>query len=76
MAYWINHNNSYLPAKQIAFECDDAADVNDLPTATKMGVQQGEDTTSCQMVKPGSSCLCIGDGNLYKLGSDDKWKAV
>lgn len=76
MAYWINHNNSYLPAKQIAFECDDVADVSNLPTSKKKGVQQGDDTTSCQMVNPGSSCLCYEDGNLYKLKSDDTWKVI
>ena len=76
MAYWINHNNSYLPAKQIAFECDDTDDIDKLPTSSKLGVQQGDDTTSCQKVNPGSSCLCIGSSELYKLRSDDTWQPV
>jgi hypothetical protein len=76
MSYWINHNLSYLPAKQIAFECDDESDISTLPTETTPGVQQGDDTTSCQPVKRGSSCLCIGTSDYYKLNSLNQWKPI
>lgn len=76
MAYWINHNLSYLPARQIAFECDEEGDVATLPTEIAPGVQQGDDTTSCLPVKRGSSCLCIGNSEYYKLNSNNEWKSI
>lgn len=76
MAYWIDSSTSYTGMGypvQRDFYCDTSADINDLPTSTHEGVQQGNDTVSCKPVSKGSSCLCIGSSSLYVLNSQDKW---
>lgn len=75
--YWIDTTQEYTGTPAIRnFFCDATSDVNDLPTSSALGVQQGEDTISCQKVNPGSFCLCIGTGSGYILNSNDQWVAV
>lgn len=74
--YWINHNASYVADKQIAFECDSLADIDNLPTNTAPGVQQGDDVISCLPVNPGSTCLVIASSDVYKLNSEGNWIAL
>lgn len=71
--YWINENNPDIRGGCRAFYCDTTADVANLPTSTRMGVQQGDDVTSCQKVKKGSSCLVIGASKYYILNSQNSW---
>ena len=42
--YWIDSDKDYVgtPA-QTDFWCDTTADIQNLPTSSKMGVQQGDD---------------------------------
>lgn len=75
--YWIDSTQEYTGTPTIRnFYCDTPADITNLPTSSSEGVQQGDDTVSCQKVSPGSSCLCIGSGELYMLNSLDQWKSV
>lgn len=77
--YWIDDHDPGIvsgTSNQRNFYCDTSADIADLPGVDRLGVQQGDDTVSCQPVGPGSSCLCIGDGSLYMLNSLDIWVEV
>ncbi len=74
--YWINQNNPDMRGDCRAFYCDTEDDVKNLPTSTKLGVQQGNDVTSCQKVGKGSSCLVIGASKYYMLNSYDVWKEI
>lgn len=74
--YWINQNNPDMRDGCRAFYCDTEADVANLPTSTRMGVQQGDDVISCQKVQKGSSCLVIGSAKYYMLNSHDVWKDI
>ena len=74
MAYWIDSDKEYVgtPA-QMDFWCDTPDDVQNLPTSSTMGVQQGEDTVSCQMVNKGSTCISIEPIKMFVLNSEDRW---
>lgn len=74
MAYWIikagnGHNSTWR-----YFQCDYITDIANLPTTTKQGKQQENDTVCSYTCAPGSQCLCHEDGNMWLLGKDtDKW---
>lgn len=74
MSYWLDTNQDYAgtPAQR-DFWCDTTDDVQNLPTSTTLGVQQGDDTVSCQKCNKGSTCFCISPASLYILNSEDKW---
>ena len=74
MSYWLDSNQSYTgsPAQR-DFWCDTPDDVQNLPTSSAEGVQQGEDTVSCQKCEKGSTCFCIKPTSLYILDSTDTW---
>lgn len=75
--YWLDVTQNYTGYPLIRnFFCDEPSDIANLPTSTTEGVQQGSDTVSCQKVNAGSSCLCIGSGELYMLNSSDTWVSV
>lgn len=75
MSYWIDPTQEDVGTPpQRDFMCDTPADVPNLPTMTRLGVQQGEDTVSNQIVEKGSSCFCISPVGLYILNSEDEWK--
>ena len=74
--YYIDHNNSYMPARQIAFFADTDADIKDLPTSTKEGKKYDSDTSVDDKVAAGSSCMVIGSSNVYMLNSNDEWKPL
>ena len=72
--YWIDESSQARGVgEQRDFYCDDASDINNLPTSSSMGVQQGDDTVSCQPCGKGSFCLCIADATGYFLNSSDLW---
>lgn len=72
--YWLDSSQQYTGfPTQRDFYCDTPADIANLPTSTTPGVQQGEDTISCQIVSPGSSCMCLSPATLYFLNSEDEW---
>ena len=71
--YWINENNPDMRGNCRAFFADTTADVAKLPTSSALGVQQGDDKTSCQKVAKGSSCLVLGSSKYFVLNSDDTW---
>lgn len=72
--YWIDTDDTHTgsPAQR-DFMCDTPDDIENLPTSSKMGVQQGADTISCQKCNRGSSCFCISPISMYFLNSDDEW---
>ena len=74
--YWIDHNNSYMPAHQVAFICDSEADIADLPTTSAEGKKYDTDTSVDDKVAAGSSCLVIDTSEVYMLNSDDEWKKL
>lgn len=77
--YWIDETDIIKysgSSRQISFYCDTSADIANLPGINKMGVQQGEDTISCQPVAAGSSVTCIGSGSLYILNSENRWVEI
>ncbi len=75
--YWIDESSQARgTGKQIDFYCDDASDVQNLPTSSSPGVQQGDDTVSCKPCGIGSFCLCIGESSGYILNSNDQWTEV
>ena len=77
--YWIDDSDNgrlMSNSRQISFWADTVDDVQNLPTSTTKGVQQGDDTVSCQPVGKGSTCMVIGSGNgasMYGLNSNDEW---
>ena len=75
MAYWIDHNSSYVPSGQKCFYCDDVDDIAKLPHMNVEGTDQVGSVTNntCQ---PGSSCLCIGTSEVYILNSNDEWVSI
>lgn len=82
MSYWIDESNPgrlMSATKQIPFWADTKADIQNLPRDGIPGVQQGDDTTSCQPVKRGSTCTVIGNGSggsFFVLNSDNEWKEM
>jgi hypothetical protein len=79
MAYWIDETDPIRysgTSRQVSFYIDTSADVASLPGINRRGVQQGDNTVSCQPVGPGSSALCIGSGTLFILNSEDVWVEV
>lgn len=73
--YWLDSTQQYTGSPtQRDFFCDTSSDIEMLPTAEREGVQQGDDTISCQKVEKGSTCLCISPVALYILNSQDEWK--
>lgn len=74
MSYWIDASQQYSGSQtQRDFYCDTPDDIANLPTNLAPGVQQGEDTVSCQIVSPGSSCMCLSPATLYFLNSEGRW---
>lgn len=72
MAYWIVKTNNYSNTK--FFQCDYISDIKDLPTYTREGKKQQNDTICNHMCAPGSQCLCQEDGSVWLLGKDtDNW---
>ena len=72
--YWLDSAQSYAGSEnQRDFYCDTPDDIPNLPTSSHEGVQQGDDTVSCQVVDKGSSCFCINPVALYFLNSKDEW---
>ena len=74
--YWINEDSKVGSSKQVSFYADAESDINNLPTMTTKGVQQGNDTVSCEPVGCGSYCLVIGSGNVYMLNSENTWAVL
>ena len=74
--YWINPNNPDMRGGCKAFECDSQSDIQNLPTSSREGVQQGDDIISCQKVAKGSTCMCMNPSSYYKLNSHDEWKQM
>lgn len=74
MAYWIQESGNKNNSLWRAYQCDYLSDIPMLPTATKEGVPQPNDTVSKNKCAPGSQCLCQEDGSVWFLGKDtDKW---
>lgn len=74
MSYWIDSSQKYSGyPTQRNFFCDTTDDIYSLPTSTTPGVQQGDDTVSCQIVSPGSVCYCISPTSRYILNSQNTW---
>ena len=71
--YWINPNNSDMRGGCRAFTADTSADIQNLPTANKRGVQQGDDVTSCLPCAKGSTCMVLSPASYYTLNSSDNW---
>lgn len=79
MAYWLDESDPIKysgTSRQVSFFIDTPSDINDLPGINKRGVQQGDNTVSCEPVGAGSSALCISEGALYILNSQNVWTQV
>ena len=75
--YWLDESSKTQgTGTQRDFYCDSSSDIPNLPTSTALGVQQGEDTVSCQPCGIGSFCLSIADATGYFLNSDNQWVEV
>lgn len=73
--YWIDSATADTGTPpQRDFWCDTPDDISNLPTSIHLGVQQGDDTVSNQIVAHGSTCFCISPVGLYVLNSEDEWK--
>lgn len=74
--FWIDPNQEYAAGTPVQrdFWCDTPEDIANLPTSSSPGIQQGEDTVSCQICAKGSTCFCISPVGLYILNSEDEWK--
>lgn len=74
MSYWVHECGNKNSSLWRYFQCDYLSDIKKLPTSTKEGVPQQNDTISKNKCSPGSQCLCHEDGSLWLLGKDtDKW---
>lgn len=74
MAYWIHEAGNKNNSLWRFFMCDFVSDLTGLPTATKEGNPQPNDTVCKNRCAPGSQCLCQEDGSVWFLGKDtDKW---
>jgi hypothetical protein len=58
------------------FTVDTLEDINSLPHITSEGVQQGNDISSHNCVKAGSTAFCIADSSIWMLGNDDVWHQI
>lgn len=74
MAYWIHESGNKNNSLWRFYQCDYVSDLANLPTATKEGIPQPNDTVCKNKCAPGSQCLCQEDGSVWLLGKDtDKW---
>ena len=74
MAYWIHESGNRNNSLWSFYQCDYLSDVKLLPTASKEGQPQPNDTVCKNKCAPGSQCLCQEDGSIWLLGKDtDKW---
>ncbi len=74
MAYWVTHTHCGNNSMMRYFQCDYKSDIENLPTATKTGVKQENDTVSSNYCASGSRCLCHENGAVYVLGkATDSW---
>lgn len=74
MAYWVHESGNKNNSLWRFYQCDYLSDISDLPTATREGRPQLNDTVSKNKCAPGSQCICQEDGSVWLLGKDtDKW---
>lgn len=74
MAYWVHEAGNKNSSLWRSFMCDFISNIDDLPTSTKEGKSQPNDTVCKNRCAPGSQCLCLEDGSVWILGKDDdKW---
>ena len=77
--YWIDESDPIRysgTSRQVSFYIDTPEDLTSLPGINTRGVQQGDNTASCEPVGAGSSALCISEGALYILNSQNAWTKV
>lgn len=74
--YWINGNNHEMVGGCRSFYADTVDDIDNLPTSTREGVPQGNDTLAHKKVKKGSTCLVINPASYFMLNSEDEWKQM
>lgn len=70
MAYWIVKSGNSQNSTWRYFQCDYMTDISKLPTTTKQGVEQVNDSVCSYTCAPGSKCLCQEDGSIWLLGKD------
>ena len=74
MAYWVHEAGNKNNSLWRFYQCDYLIDIENLPTASKEGTPQKNDTICKNKCAPGSQCLCQEDGSVWFLGKDtDKW---
>ena len=76
MAYWIDATTRANNARQLQFYIDADADINKLPTMTKIGTQQGGDVISCLPCGKGSTAFSVATGNVFILNSSGVWMKI
>lgn len=57
--------NNIITGKKNDIFCDSASDVSNLPAFAEQ-----------HDLKPGSTCLCIDNSNVYAMKSNGTWKPI
>lgn len=73
MAYWIDPTAKCVGNVK-EFYCDDASDIDTMPTSSEEGTVQEGSTSAHKKCAKGSSTYCIGNSTVYILNSLDQWK--
>lgn len=76
--FWIQQtNNKHNNSAYNLYYADYELDVKNLPTASKVGLQENGDTVANKKTCAGSECLVLETGNVYILRKDtDTWEVL
>ena len=74
MAYWIQYSGTRESSRRRGYMCENISDIDDLPTQTRPGVKQINDTVSSDVCAYGSEAYVIEDGSRYILAkTSNEW---
>lgn len=73
MAYWVSNAKNDTKPDWRQFYCDSEADVKNLPTSIKEGVEQDIDFTAHRKCAIGSECVTLSNVGIYILNSANEW---
>lgn len=71
--YWIDLTANCVGGQK-EFYCDTQQDIENMPTSSKEGVVQEDNSSAHKKCAKGSSVYCIGNSSVYILNSSDEWK--
>ena len=77
MAYWIQYSGTRESSRRRGYMCENISDIDDLPTQTRRGVKQINDTVSSDECAFGSQAYVIEDGSRWILTkTTDTWEKL